>query len=160
MIRVRITPDMLAHAESRLGKCRYSPDRTAKYGQDIYGFLGEEIFHVVYPEAAWVNTPDCDFIHNDRRVDVKTVATSREPRLTFEGNVPRCQYGQKTDDYAFARVHYNKTVGWLIAQMPKDKYMDIAVLRREGEVHCEMTVLADMYCVEYRKMNVFRRQGE
>lgn len=109
---------------------------------NIYGYLGEEIFWSLYPDALRCNDYDHDFelrrfnfLDNpvDIKVDVKTKMTSYEPKPEYEGSVTKMPKQQDTHIYFFCRVHKDTRKGWAIGWEYSDCFFEKAYLKRKGD---------------------------
>jgi hypothetical protein len=100
---------------------------------NIYGFLGEELFHKCYPEAIRENTMDYDFIYHNLHIDVKTKMTTVKPLMEYEGSVTKMPKHQACDIYFFCRVHKDTRKGWVIGWEYTDRFFEKAYLKNKGD---------------------------
>lgn len=133
MIEIPITEEMYATAEryaKELGALRGSIMRG---GSNIYGFLGEEIFQHLFPDAVRDNEASHDFTWNGLRIDVKSKRCATKPKLNYEASVVKSKNPQDTDIYFFCRIHTDTRLGWAMGWMPSKAYLRNAYVKKKGD---------------------------
>lgn len=153
-VEVEITPVMYQNAKRRAdaqGELR----KSITHGKsNIYGFLGEEIFHKMFPRAIRTNTESFDFVLNGNTIDIKSKRCKHKPRLDFECSVALVTKLQDTDFYFFCRVREDCQVGWALGWMTAKAYKAASVKKYKGELDPsnQMTFLCDCLNLEIGKL--------
>ena len=143
MLTVNINREMYDNAKA-LAEAQGVLKGSIEYGKgNIYGYLGEEIFQKLYPDALRVNSFDHDFelIRFPQlddpvtiTVDVKTKMTSYVPQPHYEASVTAMPRQQDTHIYFFCRVHKDTRQGWAIGWEFSDVFFSTSYLKKEGDV--------------------------
>jgi hypothetical protein len=142
MISIPITNEMYSRA-LKISEAQGALKGSIRGGRgNIYGYLGEEIFHKLYPDAKRINGYDHDFelrrFSNlaepvDVKVDVKTKMTGYVPKPEYEASVTKMPKQQDTHIYYFCRVHKDTRKGWAIGWEYSDCFFKRAYLKEKGD---------------------------
>lgn len=135
MIKVVITCEMIDRAK-KLSEQQGVLNRSFMNGEgNLYGYLGEEVFLSLFPDAIRVNTVNCDFLYKDKKVDIKTKHCTTSPKLFYECSVADyLKDKQKNDYYAFIRVKKDLTEGWFLGMIKKEEFFKKARYMKKGQL--------------------------
>ena len=151
---VSIPIEMIDIARKKADEMGTLRNSITKGDGNIFGFLGELIV-AKYLGIKVDNTYDFDMkLHNGKKIDVKTKATSVKPKLNYECSIAAYNIKQVCDFYVFSRVHKNMNTGWVLGYMPKKAYLDTATQLKKGDYDPSnnFTVKADCYNLEIEKL--------
>lgn len=68
-----------------------------------------------------------------KRVEVKTMRCSGEPKSYYNCKVCMANTSQACDYYAFTRVSYDMSMCWLVGYLPREEFYKLAVPADVGE---------------------------
>jgi hypothetical protein len=138
--QVDITEDMYDEAMS-FAEINYVNNKYSMMsGKDsitsnLTGNLGEVIFQTVFPKAERINNLDYDFIHNGKKIDVKTKKVSSIPNENFDISIFAYSLPvQKCSHYVFCRVRDDFRIGWLLGWISKEEFKSRAKLYKTGDI--------------------------
>jgi hypothetical protein len=78
-------------------------------------------------------TRDYDIKLNGRTVDVKTRNLTNAPKPYHFCNIPAYSIKQNCEFYFFVFIRRDKTVGWIVGYIDKQKFNNVARLYKSGE---------------------------
>ena len=125
IIEVPITEDMITIAYQKAEVARNFNNTFMPFERRRQGYLGEEVFHKVFPNA----TPskgsyDYDFTMNGKTWEIKTKVISYPPKLHYQCSVYGYNPNQQSDLIAFVYIQKSKVpkMAWLLGYTTKDLF--------------------------------------
>lgn len=137
MIEIPITSLQIERAEKLYQfECLSNSITTSK--SQIYGAIGEILVFDYYTAKgdAVIHSSqfDYDFIINEKKVEIKTIKTISIPKDSDNANISAFNATQKTDIYYFVYVTPDKKKGFLCGWIYKEKFLELAELKKKGEI--------------------------
>ncbi len=121
---IPITPEMLARATEFSEKVATSATSFTKGDGKLAGYLGYEMYAVAFPGAIFNRkNNELDITNGLYKIMPRTIRTSVIPKSGYNALVAKVDVPQMTDIYAFIRVHYDNSVGWLCGWMFKEEFL-------------------------------------
>lgn len=134
MRKIPISDEMLYKAKERTRQ--KSGIKSAFFDRNrnlLLGFLGEEIFQWMYPDAIRTNTYDHDFILKNKRIDVKTKVFSGPPKLNYETTF-HLRKVPDNDFFVLCGVDKSADFGYLIGFVSNRDFFRLAKENRLGDI--------------------------
>lgn len=102
------------------------------------GILGEIVFEEIFPDAERCNTFDYDFLWNGKKIDIKSktvINGENVPKSIYVLTIPEYSLNiQKCDTYVCIYTNKQYTSSWIVGMIEKDKYKQMATLRKKGDI--------------------------
>lgn len=153
MKKVEFSKEMLARATQRAFKMgdlnnNFSPQ------SNTVGMLGEEIFQYLFPSALLCDTSDYDFIINSKKIDVKSVITSIEPKPYYEFSITKNREDKDFNFYFICAISSSFSHGWAIGTISKEDFFSKAKIIKKGDQRPNGGVYkADAKSISYAELN-------
>lgn len=137
MIEVNITDNMVNNARRKAAEMGTIRNSITSGKGNLVGFIGEEVARHVLNDtghhAVEQNTYDYDIVVDGKMlIDVKTKATSVEPKPHYSCSIASLNAHQECDYYVFVRVKNDLTKAWWLGVYSKDDYTRDAVFLKKG----------------------------
>lgn len=144
-VEVEVSPVMYQNAKRRADEQGALRKSIMGGRSNIYGYLGEEIFHKLFPRAIRTNTNEFDFVLNGITIDVKSKRCKHMPRIDFECSLALVTKLQDVEAYFFCRVKEDCSVGWALGWMSSNAYKNGCKEMKKGDYDPsnKMTFLCD-----------------
>lgn len=139
MLKVNITEDMIERAKKRADEMPNTKNAFMDHERHVVGFLGEEIFMNVFPEAKGSEDEevyDYDFTMYTKKVELKTKMCKSIPQPNYEASI-YTYFNQDPDYYFFCRIYKeldSYPYGWLLGYIPVQDFKEKSVLLKKGEL--------------------------
>lgn len=127
--KVLITEEMIKIAEQRAKQVPTSRHTFMDFERHKVGFIGEEIFKNVFPQAKvseGSNIYYYDYILGKRKIEIKTKMVTSEPRGHYECSIYN-YFQQRPDYYFFCRVikkGRDYPYGWLLGYISESEFKE------------------------------------
>jgi hypothetical protein len=134
MIKLKITPEIIQKAESKLLNLRKKNNSFMDGERELNGLIGQ-ILACEYLQAEDHSTTRYDLIKNGKTIDVKTKTRSVEPRLNahFRCHVPKhCCEEKKCDYFVFVGLEKSLNFGWLLGKLTWESFKEKAEFCPQG----------------------------
>lgn len=161
MIEVDITASMRNRAKYYARKLGQLHNSITKGEGNTAGYLGEFAYLETFSGTWTKDDRDYDLItSNDLYADVKTKRCKSKPKLNYECSVANYNAQQDCDIYIFTRVQKDYTKCWLLGWMETEKYFDLSVFLKEGEIDPSngWKVRCDCYNLSISDLNEFTEE--
>jgi hypothetical protein len=137
MLKVEITDKMKKIAKKKAEEMGQLKNSILKGEGNTTGFLGEEIIKS-FLSARSSNTKDYDISYKNKKYDIKTKLTSKEPLPEYDCSIAAYNTVQKCDGYIFVRIQKDKednlVCGWILGWMDKEGYFQNAEYWPKGKI--------------------------
>jgi hypothetical protein len=159
MKKIYITLKQIAEAE-KLYNFKALNNSITNGESQMQGALGEviaiEFLRSLGKDVKYVGCYDYDLEINEKKIDVKTIRTDKEPTDDFNANISAFNTRQKTDFYLWCSVSVDMTYGYVIGYLEKDEFYKIAELKRKGEIDWgKWTFKSDTYTTKIKNLKKF-----
>lgn len=155
MIVVDILDEQIEQAQIKANEMGRIRNSIRKGEGNLIGFLGEILFAKHFAGEI-SNTYDYDVIINEKKIDVKTKATTVAPKLNYLATVADFNTKQKCDSYYFVRIDFENRLGYLLGGLTKESFYKKAIFHKQGDQDPDSnlgwTFKADCYNLEISKL--------
>lgn len=152
----------ISKSQVNRAKVRYSfgvlNGSITKGKSSIFGALGEILVLDYFADRNVIDEPtyDYDLIIDGHKVDVKTKATTVEPKNNYLCSISCANTHQKCDYYFFVRVDKSMEVGYLLGYIHKNSFYSLAFKKNKGDLDVNGFVFKDdCYNIAVEKLNPF-----
>lgn len=109
----------------------------SEVGRNKVGFIGQELFKMIFPEAELVDDYECDFRYKGRLYEVKTVSCAFMPPPNYLAVVNSPRDGQmrkqKADFYVFFRLKEDNDRAWVVGQISCEEFFKVGKFIKKGD---------------------------
>jgi len=128
MIKLKITPEIIQKAKSKLLNLRKANNSFMDGEREINGLIGQ-ILVAEYLQAEDHSTTRYDLIKGGKTIDVKTKTRSVAPRLKayFRCHVPEhCWKEKKCDFFVFVGIEKSLNFAWILGKLTWEAFHEKA----------------------------------
>lgn len=126
--------------------------RTDKSRQRITGYLAEEAIKFVFPELAFSDNDEVDFVYEDKTFDSKAQGCNTPPAMDYDGTVYEEQKKREVNFYIFSRVSNDSKKVWIAGIICKAKFFETAKLLKAGSANMNFRIDQSRYSLPYERM--------
>jgi len=158
MIEVKVTPEIWEEAKRRTSEAaeRFGDRGTHRLNSDrqkTTGYLAEVCINHEFPNIKYSDDLNVDFHFNSMSLDAKSQGCNSKPLGYYSATLYEEQKKRSADYYIFNRVKNDFSKVWICGVISKERFFQIAKLKKAGTKTNNFTYDQSRYEIEYKDLD-------